>query len=311
MELTERNGISIAQIALFVPALGVAIFLCIRHGFGRNGGWLFVVIFSLARLIGASLQLATIADPTNLSLYFGSLTLQNIGLSPLTLTLLALINRALESVSKARSAVINPRILRYVQVLVLVGLILGAVGGSNSGSDYAQTGVYEVSSLTQAGVGLTIAGFVLLVLTTVIVGLHVSSAEPGEKRLVLAVALALPFLFVRLLYAAIGTYNPHSAFSSLTGDVNVFLGTAVIEEFIVVLIVEAVGVTLQVRPKSETSSSSSRSPLGFLVNRLKRRFDGYEMPAARHQRDGYERRTRNQGYEMQSRSQGYDTSYNA
>ncbi|KAI1128551.1 hypothetical protein F5Y10DRAFT_174195 [Nemania abortiva] len=293
MALSERNNISIAQIALFVPFLFVAVFLCIRHGFGHNAGWLFMIIFSLARLIGASLQLATIASPMNLSLFFGSLTLQSIGLSNLILTLLALINRALESVSKARSAIINPRILRYVQIFVLIGVILGAVGGSLSGNDYAQTGVYKVSALTEAGVGLTIAGFALLVITTVVVGVHVSSAEPGEKRLVLAVAVSLPFLFVRVLYTAIGTYNPHSAFSTLFGNVNVFLGTSVIEEFIIVLIVEAVGVTLQVRPKSETTSSSG-GPLGFLINRFKRRYDGYEMPA------------RNQQYEMPTRDQRYE-----
>ncbi|KAI1110276.1 hypothetical protein F5Y14DRAFT_455206 [Nemania sp. NC0429] len=295
MGLTEHNGISIAQIVVFIPALAVSIFLCIRHGFGRNAGWLLIVIFSLARVIGASLQLATISQPANVSLYFGALTLQGIGLSNLIVALLALINRAVASIEKARSAVINPRVLRVAQVVVLVALILGAVGGSNSGNQFAQTGEYVISPLTQAGTGLTIAGFVLLVLATVVVGMSVSHAEPGEKRVVGAVALCLPFLLVRLIYSAVGTYQPDSVFNSRTGDVNVFLGTAVVEEIIIVLILEAMGLTLNVLPKSETSTSSTSmtglSLLGHLANgrddrrrrrrsnHRSRRYDGYEMPS--------------------------------
>ncbi|KAI1168057.1 hypothetical protein F5B18DRAFT_346534 [Nemania serpens] len=289
MGLTEHNGISIAQIVVFIPALAVSIFLSIRHGFGRNAGWFLLIIFSLARVVGASLQLATIAQPGNLSLYFGALTLQGVGLSDLIVVLLALINRAVTSIEKARSAVINPNVLRGTQILVLVALILNAVGGSNSGTQFAQTGKYVVSPLTQAGIALTIAGFALLVFATFIVGKNVAHAEPGEKRIVGAVALSLPFLLVRLIYSAIGTYQPNSAFNSRTGDVNIFLGTAVIEEIIIVVILEAMGLTLNVLPKPEKSATES-SLLGRFAdgrdhrrsrrgNHRARRYDGYEMPS--------------------------------
>ncbi|KAI1194066.1 hypothetical protein F5X97DRAFT_312000 [Nemania serpens] len=295
MGLTEHNNISIAQIVFFIPALAVSIFLCIRHGFGRNAGWFLLIIFSLARIVGASLQLATIAQPGNLSLYFGALTLQGVGLSDLIIVLLTLINRAVTSIEKARSAVINPRVLRAAQLVVLVALILGAVGGSNSGTQFAKTGEYVVSPLTQAGTALTIAGFVLVVLATLIVGKNVSHAEPGEKRVVGAVALSLPFLLVRVIYSAVGTYQPNSAFNSRTGDVNIFLGTAVVEEIVIVFILEAMGLTLNVLPKSETSAPRS-SLLGHLANgrdnrrsrrdnRRSRRYDGYEMPSMTSPRD--------------------------
>ncbi|KAI8634957.1 hypothetical protein F5Y19DRAFT_411018 [Xylariaceae sp. FL1651] len=284
MALTEHNNISIAQIVLYLPALAVAIFLCVRHGFGRNAGWFFLIIFSIARILGAALQLATISDPRNESLYFGALTLQNIGLSPLILTQLALINRALDSVDKARNVIINPRILRLVQLVVLVGLILGAVGGSNSGSDYADTGVYMVSDLTQAGVALTIVGFGLLVIATVVVGMHISAAEPGEKRVILAVALCLPFLLVRIIYSAESAFGNNPAFSQITGDVNILLGTAVIEEIIIVFIDEAIGLTLNVRPKTGASAGYQSGIAGHLGGRFGRRDDGYEMRGLRHDR---------------------------
>ncbi|KAI0449522.1 hypothetical protein F5B21DRAFT_45713 [Xylaria acuta] len=303
MGLTTHNIISIVQILFFVPSLAIATLLCVRHGFGRNAGWLLLVVFSLARLIGAALQLATITQPQNGSLLIGVVTLQGVGLSNFIVMLLAMLNRALESIEKARSTVISPRILRLVQLLVLVSLILGAVGGPSSGTSYAKTGVYQVSTLSQAGAALTIAGFVLLVFATAVIGLNASHAEPGEKRIVLAVALSLPFLFVRVLYSAIGTFQPNSPFSLLRGSIYVFLGTAVIEEIIIVLIIESMGLTLQVRPKTDTPAQSGM--LGMLgglgsrlLNRVGRRVDaGYEP--RRSNRAGRRRERRYGGYEMQ------------
>jgi hypothetical protein len=299
MALSEHNNISIAQIVLFSPALIIGILLCLRHGFGRASGWLLLVIFSLARLIGASLQLATIADPNNISLYFGALTLQNIGISPLCAMLLAMINRVLSGVQQARGTIINPRVLRLAQLVVLLGLILSAVGGSNSGTDYSNTGVYTVSSLTQAGLGLTIAGYALLVVTTAVVGLHASEVEDGEKRLLLAVALTLPFLFVRILYSAIGIYGHNPAFSQLSGNINILLGMAVIEEIFIVFIIEAVGITLKIRENVVDEESGKGLISGALGLLSERRQNGGH--------DG-RRRQRRRGYEMASVNRNSDTS---
>jgi hypothetical protein len=38
MTFTYRNGISIAEIIVYVPALFNAAFLAVRHGLGRNAG---------------------------------------------------------------------------------------------------------------------------------------------------------------------------------------------------------------------------------------------------------------------------------
>ncbi|GAW11243.1 hypothetical protein ANO14919_005850 [Xylariales sp. No.14919] len=275
MELTVRNDISIAQIILFIPFLAVAILLCVRHGFGSNAGWLFLLIFSLLRIVGASLQLAATANPDDVGLFFGALTLQSIGLSDFIIVMLALLNRALGSMQKGQNVIVNPRVLRWSQLLVFIGVILGSIGGSSSGSHYAETGEYKASSLTQASISLTIAGFVLLVIATVTVGLNIPHADPGEKRVVLAVALSLPFLLVRVIYQAIGTFHSHSAFNTVSGNAFVFLGAAVIEEIIIVLIIEAIGLTLQVRPKTNDPGSQSLVVRGF--NYLRGRRSGYEM----------------------------------
>ncbi|KAI1281388.1 hypothetical protein F5Y07DRAFT_354554 [Xylaria sp. FL0933] len=273
MELTKHNIVSIVQIIFFIPSLAISLLLCKRHGFGANAGWLLLVIFSLSRIIGASLQLAATAQPDNIGLFFGALTLQGVGLSDFIIVMLALINRALASTKEARTIIINPSTLRLAQLLVLVGVILGIYGGTTAGDNYAKTGQYEVSTYTQAGSALTIAGFGIVVIATALLGINLSYLEAGEKRVVLAVALSLPFLLIRVIYSALGTFQSQSEFSSLTGNVNYFIGLAVIEEFIIIIIIEGLGLTFSVRPKTDEPSGSR---FGGLFGVLKRRYGGYQ-----------------------------------
>ncbi|KAI0881856.1 uncharacterized protein GGS22DRAFT_170914 [Annulohypoxylon maeteangense] len=249
MALTEHNNISIAQIVIYVPALFIAVWLSFKHGFGRSAGWLYLIIFSLARIIGAAMQLATISDPNNISLIIGAATLQNVGVSPLIMLQLGLLGRALASIRKSTTSFVTTQRLRLVQVLALVGLILAIVGGSQS---YTSTG-YKVSNLSQAGTGVTIAAYVLLVIATVAVAMQLSYIEEGEKRLVLAVGLSLPFILVRLAYSGESVFGNNPDFSPLTANVDIYLGMAVVMEMVVIVIVEAIGMTLHKIP-SNTSA---------------------------------------------------------
>ncbi|KAH6661184.1 hypothetical protein BKA67DRAFT_654316 [Truncatella angustata] len=268
MALTEHDGISIAEICVYSPALIIAIFLCIRHGFGRSSGWFYLIMFSLARLIGSAMQLATISQPTNISLYIGAAVLANVGLSPLILIQLGLLSRALTSIRKSVQTFVNEKMLRIVQLLILVSLILTTVGGSQAGSDYANTGVYAVPDLSRAGMGLLIAGFVLTVMAAGQVAMQISHAELGEKRLSLAVALALPFILVRMVYAAESAFSSNAKFNQLTGDINVQLGMSVIMEMIAVAIIEGFGLSLKkMTPKDQSGAATQKR----LVN------DQYEM----------------------------------
>lgn len=276
MALTEKSGISVAEICVYSPSLIIAVFLCVRHGFGRSSGWLYLIIFSLARLIGASLQLATISDPTNISLYIGSATLNNVGLSPLILIQLGLLSRALTSIRKTVNTFVNERMIRLVQLLVLVGLILTSVGGSQSGTTYGETGVYTISTLSKAGMGLMIAGFCLTVSAAIQVAMQISHAEAGEKRLSLAVGLSLPFILIRLAYASASVFANNAKFSVFSGDINIQLGMAVIMEMIVVAIVEGFGLTLKKIPKYQGVDTGAKDG--------SRSSDQYEMGS--HQESG-------------------------
>lgn len=130
-------------------------------------------------------------------------------------------------------------------LLNTVGIILSIVGGVDSGNDYHKTGRYVPQTLTKVGLGLFIASFVAILATTIFLSFSISHAEPGEKRILLAVAVSLPFLLVRLIYASIYDYRLSSNFSSLDGSVTILLCMALLEEIAIVLMYEGVGVTLR------------------------------------------------------------------
>ena len=197
------------------------------------------------------MQLATLSAPDNVSLYTGYAILQNIGLSPLLLATLGLLSRLLENINRTHHTLINTRILKFIELIILIALILGIVGGVNASDDFATTGKYVPGSLSKAGTALFIVAYVAVVVSTVLISFSASHASHGEKRILFAVAAALPFLLVRLVYAIMSTFSKNKNFNLLAGSVTILLCVALIEELIVVLLFEGVGLTLSQIPKDD------------------------------------------------------------
>ncbi|KAG0648891.1 hypothetical protein D0Z07_4945 [Hyphodiscus hymeniophilus] len=262
MTLTYRNGVSIAELIVYVPSLCVAAFLSIRHGLGQNSGWLFLILFCLARIIGPAMQLAEISDPTNTSLYTGSAILQNVALSPLMLATIGLLSRLLTSIHKSKKTMLNTNLFLVIHLLITVGLVLGIVGGINAADSYISSGfkTYNPTDLNKAGTALFIVAYIAIVIFTLLMSFHVSHAEKGEKRLFMAVVLSLPFLLVRLVYSSISTFAHLRSFNLLTGNVTVILCMALIEEFVVVVLYEGTGLTLKKVDKAQHYETTQQVP---------------------------------------------------
>lgn len=276
MTLTYRNGVSIAEIIVYVPALFIAAFLAFRHGLGRNAGWLFLILFCLARIIGPIMQLLTINDPTNESLYTGYAILQNIGLSPLMLAAIGLLSRLLSSIHKKKQTLLNSSVFHLVHLIIIVGLILGIVGGIDAANAYISSGFksYTPGPLNKAGTSLFIIAYIAILVLTAFLSFHTSAAEKGEKRLFLAVALSLPFLLVRLIYSIVFTFTHNKDFNLLTGSVTVVLCVALIEEFIIVIIYEGMGLTLKRVSPEEHVEATQQIPSHDSVAPMQNKYAG-------------------------------------
>ncbi|ODA77278.1 hypothetical protein RJ55_06905 [Drechmeria coniospora] len=244
MYLDTYERIAIACIVFYSFALIGGIALCFKHGAHKSAGWRFLIILALARLIGQSMLLGTIDDPTNESLYIGWNTLNGLGLGPLVVMLLGLLGRVFEGITAVRHGnfIWRPQFTRLVELLMLVGFILIIVGGTQI--DYevqpssAEVPAVQYSGLTVAGVAIFTAVTVILCIATSIVFFHWHDIPDGEHRIAVAVLISLPFVIVRLIYSCIEVY----------GDVVpsrwMYLGMFIIMEMIVVLICEALGFSL-------------------------------------------------------------------
>lgn len=261
------DGIAVAEIAFYSVFLAGALFLCIRHGFGKSAGWRFLLAFSLARLVGSSLRLATLHDATNIGLYVGWVVTEGLGLGPLVLTVLGLLGRVFDSINRQGHVVIRPIFNQAIQILMLVGIILTIVGGTQASYAPASSGGFpkvDYPTTSKVGTSLMIVVVALVCFTVVLVLLHQSRIAQGERRIVPVAAACMPFIIVRTAYSAM------KVLGGVQSSAYVTLGMSTIMEMIVVLLCEAVGLTLAkvvpppVDPESLPLKESKKSPFGAL-----------------------------------------------
>jgi len=99
--------------------------------------------------------------------------------------------------------------------------------------------------------------FILLCILTVAAALGCRSTDKGEKPLVIAVAFALPFILVRIIYSLIETFGHSGDFAignTSTGAVTINLFMETLEECAVVVIYLAVGLHLRSVPIEGTTT---------------------------------------------------------
>ncbi|KAF4978815.1 hypothetical protein FZEAL_4859 [Fusarium zealandicum] len=244
--LNNYDDIAIAEIVLYSIFLIGALVLCKNHGFGRNAGWFYLIILSLARLIGSAFLLAAVNDPSNKSLYIGWLTLNGVGLGPLILTLLGLLSRCFDSMSRQGHVVVKPIYQRIIQVSMLMAMILLAIGGSKSSYNLKE-GAPKIQYSTESKVGIAfmIVVLVLLVGQTLLALRNQGYISQGERRLLIAIVASLPFVVVRLVYTCVLILGGHKQ------TVWMYLGAGIIMEMMVAFICEVVGFTLDKKPEPE------------------------------------------------------------
>jgi hypothetical protein len=87
-----RGGLSIAVLIFYALGLLPAVFLCIRHGFGRHAGWLYLLTLPIVRIVGASCEIAAEQSPS-VGLYTAAAVCNGIGVVPLLLAIMGILNR--------------------------------------------------------------------------------------------------------------------------------------------------------------------------------------------------------------------------
>lgn len=275
MAIDYRHGISILEIVVYSPTLFISVWMAFHHGFKKSSGWVFFILFCLARIVGAACYLATIQYPSNVNLYITWAVCTSLGLSPLLLACIGLLSRAWaapllaieydnselttflrnDSIMRKTVKPLPPKVFQLVGLFALVGVILSIVGATKNSniSDGLVTTETKVGLIFYLIAWIGVSGLFFMILK------RTQSIEDGEHRLLLAVGISLPLIFVRLIYSFIYTFGQETEFNMLSGNVTIQLVMSILEEILVVLVCLGIGLTLQVRPAAEYTQQSSVS----------------------------------------------------
>lgn len=143
--------------------------------------------------------------------------------------------------------------MRIVGIVALVALILAIVGATSVDNPS------QIQSNTEvhAAIILFLLVYIMIVATTLFAVSCTKQIPEGERILLKAVVLALPFIFVKILYSLLTAFSGLSAFNFATGSKTADLCMAVLEEMMVVLLYLYAGLRVQSAPVYEDVPPSS------------------------------------------------------
>ncbi|KAK7417299.1 hypothetical protein QQZ08_011679 [Neonectria magnoliae] len=255
MAIGPRGYVSIAELVVYIPALVLAFIVCSRYGFNRTLGWVFTVILCLVRIIGSICQLVTYGNHST-GLLQATIIIDSIGISPLLLSTLGMLSRYVDWIRSRETPTFSVKQFRIVQLFITLGLIFSIVGGTDGTP--SSTGTIKPSTMSQVAIILYIVAFVAMVFILVISSQNRPSVPIQERRIPISVALAFPFIMVRLLYSILAVFIHNHIFSIINGNVPVFVCMAAIEEFVVVVNYLLLGFSLNKLEPGQVGDLSSR-----------------------------------------------------
>jgi len=234
--VTKSEIVDIVEIVYFGPALVASAFVCVRHGFSRESGWLLLVILSLVRLIGASTGIAATKNPTNSGLIACSLIMSGIGSTLLVAALTGIVNRIDSGSGQSH---LTPRMRRMVQLAGLAAVVLGIVGGTKIASSDPNDRS-EGYTYTKAAIILVLVQYLATVAILSFSALNMRFILAGDRTLFFCASIAVPFVLVRVIYSICSAFNPTSRTFSQRSDT----ATAVAIRAVLAIAMEIVAVSL-------------------------------------------------------------------
>ncbi|KAH7129091.1 hypothetical protein EDB81DRAFT_871749 [Dactylonectria macrodidyma] len=230
------DGLAIWQLIYYVGALCCSLWVSAHHGFMKSSGWVFLTIFSIIRIVSCSAQIATITVHSDTPVTIAVIT-GFFGLSPLLLATLGIVSRVWYSILKTPwNIIFSLCAVRVVQVPAAIALILCIVGGVSADD--------PVEIRDQ---GTVMAGVILYLIVL--------------RRLLCAVVISLPALFIRVIYSLLAVFSKKPVFATMSGSTpavmtELFMGR--IEEMTVVLVYLWAGITQEVVPDHDDGAQRSK-----------------------------------------------------
>ncbi|KIW17907.1 hypothetical protein PV08_05102 [Exophiala spinifera] len=296
MHFGSSSIVAVAELVVYVPSIILAFVVCARHGFSRSSGWYYTFTLCLIRIAGAVCQLITRKDHS-IGLLKTVLVLSHIGLTPLLLSTLGMLSRIADWINaRSPSPSLSIKYFRLAQLFVVLGAVFGIIGIESSSSSSSDGGggddhnAVNNSPTTWSKVAVIcyVATYAML-LFLMARSLSFRRQLPGKERLLVpAVWVALPLVFVRLLYQVLVVFVHRGDFRRINAPIVVLVLMSVVEEFLVVFIFLFVGLRLDKLEESEQGPILSRpwknrDRKQRRGGRRRRRQDKYQEPLSSYQ----------------------------
>ena len=208
MQLDGRGDLAAAELAFYGLAFILSAAVCAKQHFGRHLCWIYPVLISILRIVGASciLDIETQND-NSLGLEITAGITSAIGTAPLLMALLGFVDRINLTLASKR---LNPMIFPLTHLFAIVGLVLSIVGGVlESGAGDFSTG----RACLAAGSIVFLVVYLVAALSSILIATRRTLIPTYEKKLMYATVSVLPFLLVRIVFSiCVGFSKPGSKF---------------------------------------------------------------------------------------------------
>ncbi|KAL4954659.1 hypothetical protein BDW69DRAFT_205078 [Aspergillus filifer] len=229
MSFTPHQALSIAIIIFYTPSIIPTSFLLHRHGIGKAWGWLYLFIFSLFRITGASLQIAAESNRI-VGLQIAAHTFASIGVMTLLLAMLEIIE---DVKSTFTSDPISPRIWTLLHLAQYAAFTLSVISSFKSRETIGAAAAIIVACLFACQTAICIVFYLRFRADSAGVGFQMQThRDDTDSNLVktkgrgidvtrrpLHLALAsTPFLTARVLYMLLSTFVHSTTFQGRDQD---------------------------------------------------------------------------------------------
>jgi hypothetical protein len=269
--MAVREAIAIVELIVYIPAFLTTLAVLFKHGFQKQLGWIYLLIFTIVRIAGAVFEVLHNSNKSNSTYTEWALILQSVGISPLLLASFGLLKRVIDFTSThvrsqggnfmaslgARGGLIaklaakasadsrRSRVIQLLQLPCTIALILCIEGGTAvASSNPTPSDIKSGKTDTKWGIGIFVVLYLILVILTLYSMFEVNKTARGEKRILIAVVIALPLIGSRVLYSILDTFHTNHTFNLENGNAIVQLFMATIEEAMVVVLYAVVGLTV-------------------------------------------------------------------
>ncbi|KAI0849440.1 hypothetical protein F5Y00DRAFT_269414 [Daldinia vernicosa] len=243
--MASPAALPVALLVIYLTISPSLIYIAIKHGLKHGAviGWSFLFIFCTLRIVASAIE---IHDPHS----SGAALVASIGLSPLLAAACGILHESRAYIlPKSRRPFDTPYLI-FFHILVSTAIALVAAGASKLDNDTLPPDQIKKSyALVKGGMILLLLGWLSLAVVTLITfrdSLLRESRKPkesaAEKRLLLAVAISIPFLGIRVLERVIYFFTLNQELNPVTGSLGLRVGLEVIEEIIVTLLFVFTGI---------------------------------------------------------------------